>query len=190
MEKTILTAIERTKQSGKFREKGFVAGVLYGDDINGANSVKFESSALDKVLARHGSNAKVWINFHNNKKLGFVKEVQRDLLSGCVNHIDVQMVSKDHEIRLQIPVIFKGEDMLTQRQLQLQVHNSELTVWGMIDLMPDAICVDVSDMNLGDSITLKNFELDKLLKVGEKEDAVYGIIAYQPLGATVATETK
>ncbi|NMC26788.1 MAG: 50S ribosomal protein L25 [Syntrophomonadaceae bacterium] len=190
MEMTILDATERTRQPGKFREKGFVAGVLYGDDMAGANSVKFESKALDKVLASHGSHAKVWIKYNHSQKFGFIKEVQRDAISGFVTHIDVQMVSKDHEIKLQIPVIFKGEDVLGQRKLQLQVYKPEVTVLGKMGLIPDTVQVDISAMELGDSITLNHFALDKLLKVSEKEDVVYGVIINQPLTAEVETESR
>lgn len=189
MEEIILNATERTKQSGKFRERGFVAGVLYGDGVAAANSVKFETVALNKVLAGHGSNAKVCIKYNDSKKFGFIKEVQRDAISGLVTHIDVQIVSKDHEIKLQIPVIFKGEDVLALKQLQLKVYKSEITVSGTMDLMPDAIYVDVSDMKLGDSITVNNFHLDKQLNLSEKEDTVYGII-YQPINETAETETE
>lgn len=188
MEMTILDATERTRQPGRFREKGFVAGVLYGDDTAGAISVKFESNALDKVLSRHGSHAKVWIKFNHSQKFGFIKEVQRDVISGFVTHIDVQLVSKDHEIKLQIPVIFKGEEVLGLRKLQLQVYKPEITVLGKMGLMPDAVQVDISAMELGESITLNQFALDKMLKVSEKEDVVYGVIINQHLNAEVETE--
>lgn len=189
MEENILNAIERNKQSGRFREKGFVAGVVYGDGITSANSVKFETIALNKVLARHGSNAKVCINYNDSKKLGFIKEVQREALSGLVTHIDVQIVSKDHEIKLQIPIIYKGEDFLALRQLQLQVHKAEITVSGTMDLMPDAIHVNVSDMKLGDTITLSDLNLDQQLNVSEKDNAVYASIS-EPVNVIAETQTK
>ena len=176
MEEIILEAIERTKQPGKFREIGFVPGVLYGDSIDVATSVKFEALALKKVLTCHGSNAKVWVKYNNNKKFGFIKEVQKHPVSGSVIHADVQIVSKDHEIKLQIPIVYKGDDDLRSKQLQLQVYKSEITVFGKMALIPDAIYVDVSEKKLGDTITLNNFDLDKQLNVSEKEDEVYGMI--------------
>ena len=176
MEEIFLQAIERTKQPGKFKESGFVSGVLYGDSIAEATPVKFEAQALKKVLTSHGSNAKVWIKLNNNKKFGFIKEVQKHPISGSVTHIDVQIVSKDHELKLQIPIAYKGEDDLKKKQLQLQVYKSEITVLGKMDFMLDAIYIDLSEKKLGDTITLKDFDLDKQLKVSEKEDVVYGII--------------
>lgn len=176
MEEILLQAIERTKQPGRFRESGFVPGVLYGDSVTGATSVKFETQALKKVLANHGSNAKVWIMFKNSKKFGFIKEVQNNPISGGVVHVDVQIVSKDHELKLHIPIVFKGEEELKQRQLQLQVYKSEIIVLGKMNLMLDAIHVDVSEKKLGDAITLIDLDLDKQLKVSEKEDATFGMI--------------
>lgn len=191
MEEIILNAIERSK--GKFRESGFIPGVLYGDGIEAATAVKFDERSLNKVLSNHGNSAKLWININNSKKFGFVKEVQRKFITRTVSHIDVQIVSKDHEIKLQIPINFQGEDSLVNRQLQLQVYKSELSVFGKMALVPDAVTVDVSEMKLGDTITLNNFSLDKLLKI-ENEDAVYGVIInlrVQPVeDVEVETETK
>lgn len=193
MEEIILEAIERTKQVGKFRESGFVSGVLYGDSVTVASSVKFDALAIKKVLARHGSNAKVWINFNKNKKFGFIREVQKHPVSGSVIHIDVQIVSNDHQLKLQIPIVFQGEDNLKQRQLQLKVYKSEITVFGKVALMLDAIYIDVSEKKLGAAITLNNLHLDKQLKVSEKEDTVFGMIINlnnQPIDDAVGTKTE
>ena len=193
MEEIFLQAKERTKQSGKFRESGFVPGVIYGDSVAEATMVKFEAQALQKVLTSHGSNAKVWIKLNENKIFGIIKEVQKHPVSGIVNHIDIQSVSKDHELKLQIPIAFKGEEDLKKKQLHLQVNKSEITVLGKIDFMVDGIFVDVSEKKLGDTITLKDFDLDKQLKVSEKEDVVYGIIINlknQSIDAAVETKTE
>jgi len=179
MAETILNASARAKQSSKFREKGFVPGVIYGDSITDADSVKFETLALKKVIDKHGANAKVWIMYNDTKKFGFIKEVQRDGVTGSVRHIDVQIVSKGRVMELEIPVIFKGEDSLARTGLQLQVYKAIVPVSGTMDLMPDAIYVDVADMQLGDSITLNNLGLDPKLEVLDHDDAVYGMIIGQ-----------
>lgn len=191
MEEIILEAVERTKQPGKFRENGFVPGVLYGDSTTDSILVKFEEAALKKIIAAHGTNAKVWVKYNNKKKSGFIKEVQKNPISGSVIHIDVQIVSKDQKLKLQIPIVFKGEDELKQRQLQLQVYKSQITVIGVIAMMIDAIYVDVSEKQLGETITLNNLDLDKQLKVSEQEDTVFGIIINlknQPVDNEVETE--
>ena len=109
MEKVILDAFERIPGNKKFKEDGFIAGVIYGDNIKEAISVKFELVPLKKILGKHGSNAKVWVKYGEDKKFGFVKEIQRHPVSAIINHVDIQIVALDHEIKLQLPISFKGE---------------------------------------------------------------------------------
>ncbi len=194
MEETILDAVERKIQPKQCREAGFTPGVLYGDSVSKAISVQFETSALKKVIASHGWNAKVWVKYGGSKKFGFIKEVQRHPVSATVIHIDVFLVSQDHEVNLQIPINFEGRDNLDN--VLLQVLKSELDVIGKVTLMPESVVVDVSNMVLGDTITSEDFNLDKQLKINESENEVYGIIIplreliVEEPETVVATETE
>lgn len=174
MEETILNALERTMQPKRCREAGFTPGVLYGDSVTNAITVQFETATLKKILAAHGSNAKVWVQYGGNKKFGFIKEVQRHPVTAKLIHTDVFLVSQDHEVRMQIPINFEGRDSLDN--VLLQVHKSEIEVLGKAALMPEAVVVDVSTMALGDTITSKNFNFDKQIKITDSENEIYGII--------------
>lgn len=176
MKQVILNATERTKKTKKFKEEGFIPGVIYGDSIAKTDSVKFEEVPLKKILSKHGSNVKLWVKLGEDKKFGFIKEIQRHPVTNKIIHLDVQLVSKNHEIKLQIPITFKGEEELRKRELQFQNHKSQIEVLGKIDLIPEVISVDLSERNLGDVITLKDFNLDKQLKIHDKIEEVYGTI--------------
>ncbi|MBU3154118.1 50S ribosomal protein L25 [Clostridium estertheticum] len=176
MEQVILNALERTASNKKFNEDGFIAGVMYGDGSTEATSVKFELVPLRKILVKHGSNAKVVVKYGEEEKTGFIKEIQRHPVTAKITHIDVQLVSKDHEIKMQLHIAFKGEENLISQRLQLQVQKSEIDVFGKMAIMPDALSVDVSQMALGDSITIKNFDLNKEIRVTDKEDEVYASV--------------
>ena len=177
MEKIILNAFERnTENKSKFKEDGFIAGVMYGDGSTEATAVKFELVPLKKILGKHGSNAKVVVKYGEEEKTGFIKEIQRHPVSAKITHIDVQLVSKDHEIKLQLHIGFKGEEDLLTKKLMLQIQKSEIDVFGKMALMPDAVSVDVSEKELGDTITIKDFDLNAEIKVTDKEDEVYASI--------------
>lgn len=175
MEETILNAIESTEKPKKVRQAGFTPGVLYGGG-NTAAKVKFESSALNKILTRHGHNAKLWVNIDANKNFGFVREVQKHPVEGKVIHIAIQLISQDQEVKMQIPITFQGRDELEKRMLTLQVSKSEIAVFGKANLIPDAVVVDVSNMELEDNITMKDFDLDPQIKVQDFEDEIYATI--------------
>lgn len=177
MEKISLSAYERIKNKKKFREEGFVPGVIYGDTIEGAASVKFQRSPLIKILEKHGSNAKLWINYADTNSLGFIKEIQRHPVNQEIIHVDVQLVSKNHEIKLALPLLFKGEDALTSKGLQLQVHKLDVEVCGRMALMPDLITVDVADLELNSTITKDDLNLDKDIKIIDNEE-VFATVSY------------
>jgi large subunit ribosomal protein L25 len=176
MNPTTLDAFERILTKKKFNEEGFIAGVIYGDKIKGAMSVKIELEPLIKILKKHGSNAKVWIKYGEEKKFGFVKEIQRHPVSAKITHIDLQIVSLDHEVKLQLPITFKGEENLIDNLLELKIYKTEIDVFGTMAVMPDYVTINVADRKLGDSVTIKDFVLDEKIKVTDEEDEVYAAV--------------
>lgn len=177
MEQITLNAFERNTQPKKMKESGFVAGVIYGDNVKESTSVKFEGSALRKVLTRHGSNAKVWVEHGEDKKFGFIKEIQRHPVTAKIIHVDVQLLAKDQEVKLLLPIIFNGEGSLNSKQLQLNIYKADIDVFGKMTLMPNAVIFDASEKEIGDAITKNDFNLDKAIKVIDREDEIYAVIA-------------
>jgi len=188
MEEIILNAIARQKTSARFRELGFVPGVLYGDNIPAGSNVKFDEKALRTIINKHGSNANITVVFNDKKNVGFIKEIQRKPITGALVHVDIQVVSKEHEIKRQIPIVFNGEDILMSKNLQLNIAKSELLVFGKIALMPDTLFIDVSEMEIKDSITCADFVLDKNLKIEEPE-IIYAVVSEQKINYVEEPET-
>ena len=178
MEETILNAYERPVGSKKFKEEGYIAGVIYGDTLTKALSVKFEEAYIRKILAKHGSNAKVCIKYGEKKRNGFVKDIQRHPVTAKIIHIDVQLVSKNHEIKFQVPVIYKGEERLASKQLYLQVYKAEIDVFGKMDLMPDSVSIDVSEKEIGTSITIKDFKLEEHIKINNSQEEIFALVTH------------
>lgn len=177
MEEVILNAIERVKQNSKFREPGFIAGVIYGDNVE-STAVKFEETPLRKIIVKHGVNAKVTLNYANNNSFGFIKDIQRHPVTNKIIHIDVQLVSKNHEVKLQIPISFKGESALIAKQLTLNIYKTEVDVFGKMAVMPDVLEVDISSKELGDTITIKDLTLSNEISITDKEDQIYAAITH------------
>ena len=176
MEETILNAFERPIISKKFKENGYIAGVIYGDTLTKAHSVKFEEALIRKIIAKHGANAKVSIKYGDRKRYGFIKAIQRHPVTAKIIHIDVQLVSKNHEIKFQLPIAYKGEEQLTSKQLYLQVYKTEIDVFGKMDFMPDSVNIDVSQKEIGTSITIKDFKLDEHIKINNNQEEIFAIV--------------
>ncbi|MCG8484421.1 MAG: 50S ribosomal protein L25 [Clostridia bacterium] len=178
MEDIILNAYERP--SKKFKEMGFIPGVIYGDSMKETTPVKFKFQALQKVINQHGEHAKIWVMLNGEKKFGFIKEVQKHPVSRILQHIDVQAVSKDHEVKMQVPIVFQGEEALNSKQLQLQVQKTIVEVVGKVGDIPDNIVINVSEMDASDSINTDNLNLNENIRI-VNEDEVYASIVHPTL---------
>jgi large subunit ribosomal protein L25 len=189
MDKIIIKALERPKKTGKFREEGFVPGVLYGEGMEGTASVKFEAAVIRNLISQHGSNAKIWVDYNGTKKFGFVKATQSDPLSNKLLHIDIQVIAKDQKMKIQIPIRFVGEEALKEKDLELHISKHEVTVIGDMNKMPESIEVDVSKLELGEQVTFEDFKLDESLVTDEKELA-FGVINHLKLMQVEETETE
>ncbi|MEQ8201040.1 MAG: 50S ribosomal protein L25 [Syntrophomonadaceae bacterium] len=179
MEQTTLTATDR--QPGKFREQGFIPGVIYGGDVATSQSVKFEYGPVQKLISRHGANARVEIGLGNTRKSGFIKEIQRDAITKKIIHVDIQVVSKGQEIKLNIPILFDNEEQLADRRLQLLVYKPTVEVEGTMASIPESIRIDVGNLEAGESVTVETIEQGHQLKVSDKEDTLYAAIIHQPV---------
>lgn len=91
MNTVILTATARTKQPGRFNEAEFVQGVIYGKGIE-SSAVKFDTSALNKLIDEKGNKAAVSVEFAGVTMNGVIKDVQRSVIGQAVTHVDIQIL--------------------------------------------------------------------------------------------------
>ena len=175
MEEIILNAMERDEKPKKARREGFVPGVLNGPGAN-STSVKFQSAELDRVIAKHGTNTKLWVKLDNEKKYGFIKEVQRHPVEEKVMHISIQLVEKDQKVKRLLPITFNGQTKLEHRLLMLQILKPDIEVEGVVTQIPDEIIADVSKKNFNDDITAADFNITADVKILDPQEAVYAVV--------------
>lgn len=186
MNDTNLKAMDRTENLKKIRAAGFIPGVLYGPGTM-STSVEFESKELNKIVTKHGKNAKIWITLGAEKKFGFIKDVQRHPVEGNIVHVVLQMVSADQDVKMQLPISYHGAAQLEHKLLHVQVYKSEIQVMGKPDQMPDVIVVDVSEKTQGENITAADFVLAPDIKILDDGNEIYAVIkAKQEVGADLS----
>ena len=175
MEEIIIKAMERSEKPKKVRNAGFIPGVLNGPGTT-STSVQFETVALNKIIVKHGMNAKIWVELGADKKFGFIKEIQKHPVKEKITHIAIQLVSKDQEVKMHLPINFHGHAELEHRLLQVQVYKPEIEVSGKAALMPDMVVVEVSKKEIGDNVTAIDFNLPSGIKILDAENEIYAVV--------------
>lgn len=175
MKQTILKANSRTGSPKQARRDGFIPGVLHGPDTT-STSVQFERSEFLRILTKHGSNAKVWIELGKEKHFGILKEIQKDPLDKSIVHVTVHLVSQDQEIKVLTALVFSGREELENRSLMLQTVKDQIELSGKAATMPEAIHFDVTGKNFGDTVTAKDLQVPKGVRILDSEDELYAVV--------------
>lgn len=176
-----IRAIPRTEKANKVRKDGFVPGVVYGGNLAGSQPVKFEEKKLKKLL-RHTYDPRFQVKINNEITLCVIQEVQRDLITGKLIHIALQVINDNTPLRINVPVVFIGQDVLQRRRLALQIIRPEIMIRGKQKTLPEYLEVDVSTKRLGEKITVADITLTDNIKVINAAKEILAVVTMAKLG--------
>lgn len=160
------------------RRQGLIPAVLYGPK---RDSVPLTISPLDlDIIYRDSGTEQVILNLKienggTQNATAVVKEVQVSPVTGQYLHIDFYEISLNEEIEVNVLVEVTGKSKGVERGGFLQVVRHELEVSCLPTDMPEKIEIDVTDLDIGDSIHIGD------LKLGDK------VRLLADTGLTVAT---
>lgn len=139
--------------SKRIRAAGNVPGVVYGLDADPI-PVTVEWRPLREALTTEaGLNALIDLDVDGDVSLTVVKDLQRHPIRGDVLHIDFLRVSADAEITVDVPIVLEGEAkaVLSENGTVDQLLYA-LSINAKPADIPNELTVDVSEMEIGDSI--------------------------------------
>jgi large subunit ribosomal protein L25 len=176
MAETALKVLERTEKPQKARRGGFIPGAIFGEGIDRAISVKFELPQFEKILRNHAKNAKLQVKLGDTSRLCLVKEIQKDVISCKILHVDFQAVSENEVVKLKIPINYERVGMLEAKRLILLPNVVEMELEGLLSSLPESLNIDVGEKKAGDKIFLKDLKLGDNIKAHIDEDKILAII--------------
>jgi large subunit ribosomal protein L25 len=142
------------------RARGAVPAVIYGAHETPAN-LEVDRKAIETVLAHAASeHVLVELDIDGASKLSIIQEVQHHPVRGDILHIDFHAVSATETVTSEVPVESVGEPVGVKTHgglLQQQVRALEIEC--LPQNLPDFIKVDVSALEIGQSIHVKDLVL-------------------------------
>ncbi|MCK5580933.1 MAG: 50S ribosomal protein L25 [Candidatus Omnitrophica bacterium] len=160
------------------RQEDSVPAVVYGGDREPTN-IKFDRRTYEKIRRQHQGES---IVFHLNvcegeKKLRdysvIVKEEQHNPVSDKIVHIDFKRISLKEEIEVKVPIAAKGEASGVKNDDGSLDHTLwELDVVCLPTDIPQHLDVDVSALEIGGAIHVKDIVLPQGVKTNHDPEAV------------------
>ena len=89
-----------------------------------------------------------------------IKEYQVHPVSRNYLHVDFYEIAMDRKIRVRVPVVTKGKPRGVELGGMLQVVRRDLEVLCLPQEVPEAIEVDVTELDIGDSIHVEKIPLE------------------------------
>ena len=158
----------------KMRRDGFIPAVLYGGESN--HSIAINSKELIKILENvAGRNAILNLKFEGKGKkdcTAIVKDLQKHPLRREILHADLMEISMDKEIKVKIRVKLTGEPVgVKQKGGILSLQLREIKVSCLPSNIPNDITIDVSNLDVGHAIHVKDVLVGEGIKILEDFDA-------------------
>ena len=146
--------------SRRLRATGKVPAVLYGRGAE-PQALTVDWRELRTALTTDkGLNALLTLKVGSKKTTAIVKEMQRHPVRRDVLHVDFLSVDIDVAITVDVPILLEGEALKVTREQGVvdQVLNA-LPVQAKPDSIPGHLTVDISDLEIGQTITVAELEL-------------------------------
>ena len=152
----ILNAKTRNHEDSakKLRKEGWIPGCVYGKSCEALNII-INQKDLKKCLAAHATKLTLNVEGQDQYLVG-IEELQRGPLQNGLLHISFHAMSADEVAHLHIPIEFVGKALGQMEGGILKENFHEITVKGLPADLPDKLTVDVSKMNIGDSIHVED----------------------------------
>ncbi|MBT5139999.1 MAG: 50S ribosomal protein L25 [Acidimicrobiaceae bacterium] len=149
-----------TRPARRLRREGKIPAVVYGLETDPI-PIAIEWPALRAALTTDaGLNALITLEIDGADHLTVIKDLQRHPVRRDVIHIDFMRIRADQEIEVNIPINLVGEALaVTRADGMVDQTMYELTLLTRPGNVPDEIVVDITDLQLGESIKVSDLPL-------------------------------
>ena len=146
------------------RLNGFVPGVVYGPETE-SFPITMKATDLDAFLRHHGrSNVLIDLDVTGmpGERKVLIRELQRDPVRGTPRHVDMYQVSMQKKINLSIGVELVGMPEGVKLGGILQHVIRELDIACLPTDIPENVRLDVSELQIGDSLHVSDIAIEKV----------------------------
>ena len=196
MEITDLTVQVRKEQkkgpARRLRQQGFVPAIFYGGSTENI-PLTVKSADLLKLHKEKKDHAfiKLIIDDGGKKveKLSLIKELQVQPLTGILYHADFYEVDMKKKLVFEVSLNFTGKAIGVENGGELQHIKRDIKVLCLPSDLPDHVDVDITPIEIGHSIKVKDIQLpENLTHLDPPEAAVVSVAAVKVVKVEAAAE--
>ena len=176
----------------RLRAQGAIPAVAYGPGIEKPLSLVLNKTEFMKIFKHitESTPLNLVVSDENGKKLfehlAFIKMVQYDKLTDELRHVDFYVPEAHHKMKINVPVEVVGKAIGVEKGGILEVIHHEVPVKALPDRVPEVIKIDVTKLDLGSTLRVKDVALPEGVEIDMDDDDVL-ITIVVPRGLEVET---
>ena len=169
-----LTAQSR-KETGKgsartLRRQALIPAVFYGPEVDPVH-LSLNYRDLEKLIKTGaGENVIIDLAIETGESTlshrAMLKEIQLDPVKQTILHVDLYEISMDKKIEVEVPITLTGTAKgVSDEGGILQQVSRTLEISCLPDNIPDAFELDVTELNIGDSLHVSDLKIPQDIEV-------------------------
>lgn len=176
----------------RLRAQGAIPAVAYGPGVEKPLSLVLNKTEFMKLFKHitESTPLNLVVSDENGKKLfehlAFIKMVQYDKLTDELRHVDFYVPEAHHKMKINVPVEVVGKAIGVEKGGILEVIHHEVPVKALPDRVPEVIKIDVTKLDLGSTLRVKDVALPEGVEIDMDDDDVL-ITIVVPRGLEVET---
>ena len=148
----------------RLRAAGKMPAVLYGPGAE-TMALSIDAADLEKAI-KNKSGSQVFLNLviddgDIKNKTAMIKELDIHPVSREMVHADFYEIAMDRKIRAMAPVTVTGKSIGVENGGMLQIIRRELEVLCFPNKMPEEIQIDITDLDMGDSVHIEDIAVEE-----------------------------
>ncbi|MEP9853560.1 50S ribosomal protein L25/general stress protein Ctc [Staphylococcus aureus] len=176
--KSIIRQGKQTRSDLKtLRNIGKVPAIVYGYGTKNT-SVKVDEVEFIKVIREVGRNGVIELGVGSKTIKVMVSDYQFDPLKNQITHIDFLAINMTEERTVEVPVHLLGEAAGAKEGGVVEQPLFDLEVTATPDNIPEAIEVEISELEINDTISVADIKITGDFKIeNDPEDSVVTVVA-------------
>jgi large subunit ribosomal protein L25 len=161
----------------RVRRAGRIPAVIYGRT---GSAVTIDLNALEFSAGVKGISGStiVKVNVDGEAVDAFVKDTQRNILNGQILHVDFYEVETDKLLRARVPVHVTGNPIGVRNGGIFESPLHEIEVESLPRNLPERISVDVSALDVNQSIHVRDLALGDGVRLISGGDQVVALVKF------------
>lgn len=155
----------------QLRKDGNFPAVIYGKKVEAAPVLVNEGDFF-KVIKEVGRNGVISLACDGQKQNVVLHDYQQDPIKNYIIHADFLAVDLNSEITSEVRVDVEGEAVGSKEGGIVQQPLHEVSVTAKVSEFPEHITVDVSGLNIGESLTVSDIRSSQSFTINHEDDEV------------------